>query len=412
MKQVLTHGSRWPLQPLNKENQIKDIKETFVFGNHNSAIQQQDLLRKLVTDDIVRGFALPLPLDKIVHIPRVLLAPLNIQAQNTINKWGKTTPKNQRTQDQSWKWQPGTSVNSRVDADKLMPCYFGQVMQRLINWAVAPWKLYPDKRILATKLNVKALYWQCHLNVVTAIPTCDMDPAPIQRSCIDDALARLWRSSLPFGMGIHPRIHLQSSHCNPTQQRLISQVSPLTSKAPCAKEDHFGKWHPFRNRTGPDSWHPSQPTRHSWSLHYINDLSVLVDIDNNAVHLKQAPLLAVGSAAQEVFQDKPLPRNDMEARLKLIAETGCTKWKTILGWLLDFCSTTIALPDNKFHAYLKTISKMMDRGWTLKGELEMNIGGWDRSYPSPTISSAGYILSSNEQRTGGKSQSMNNARTT
>ena len=128
MKQVLTHGSRWPLQPLNKENQIKDIKETFVFGNHNSAIQQQDLLRKLVTDDIVRGFALPLPLDKIVHIPGVLFAPLNIQAQNTINKRSKIMPKNQLTYNQSWKWQSGTSVNSRIDADKIMPCYFQQAM--------------------------------------------------------------------------------------------------------------------------------------------------------------------------------------------------------------------------------------------------------------------------------------------
>ena len=37
---------------------------------------------------------------------------------------------------------------------------------------------------------------------------------------------------------------------------------------------------------------------------------------------------------------------------------------------------TIALPDNKFHAYLKAISKMMDQGWTSKGELETNIGRW------------------------------------
>jgi hypothetical protein len=64
----------------------------------------------------------------------------------------------------------------------------------------------------------------------------------------------------------------------------------------------------------------------------------------------------------------------MEARPKLITETGLTEHIDILGWLLDFCLMTIALPDNKFHAYLKAISKMMDRGWTSKGELETNIG--------------------------------------
>jgi hypothetical protein len=37
---------------------------------------------------------------------------------------------------------------------------------------------------------------------------------------------------------------------------------------------------------------------------------------------------------------------------------------------------TITLPDNKFHAYSEAISKMMDQGWTSKGELETNIGPW------------------------------------
>jgi hypothetical protein len=34
----------------------------------------------------------------------------------------------------------------------------------------------------------------------------------------------------------------------------------------------------------------------------------------------------------------------------------------------------IAVPDNKFHAYSKAISEMLQRGWTSKGELESNIG--------------------------------------
>jgi hypothetical protein len=66
MKQVLTNGSKWPLQPLNEENQIMDVEEAFVFSNHKGAVQQQDLLRKLMTDDFIRGFTLPLPLDKLL----------------------------------------------------------------------------------------------------------------------------------------------------------------------------------------------------------------------------------------------------------------------------------------------------------------------------------------------------------
>jgi hypothetical protein len=158
MKRVLKQGSKWPLQPLDKEDRVRGVEEALVFGNHKGAMQQQDLLKKLVTNDVVRGFALPLPLDKITQIPGVLLAPLNIQAQNTINERGKIIPQNRLTQDQSWKWQSGTSVNSKVNTDDLMPCYFGQSLQRLINWAIAARKLYPNKRILATKLDVNAAY--------------------------------------------------------------------------------------------------------------------------------------------------------------------------------------------------------------------------------------------------------------
>jgi hypothetical protein len=47
---------------------------------------------------------------------------------------------------------------------------------------------------------------------------------------------------------------------------------------------------------------------------YINDLCGLtVDIDNNATRLERAPLLALGSAAQEVAEIEPLPRDDIEA---------------------------------------------------------------------------------------------------
>ena len=169
MKSILTHGSKWPLQPLDEENRIKDVEDALKFGNHKGANKKQELLEKLVTDDVTRGFAIPFPLSKIIQIPGILLAPLNIQAQNTINERGEIIPKNRLTHDQSWKWQSGTSVNSRVIKDELMPCYFGRALRRLINWVVAAQKLYPNKRMLATKLDVKAAYRRCHLNAATAV---------------------------------------------------------------------------------------------------------------------------------------------------------------------------------------------------------------------------------------------------
>ncbi len=64
----------------------------------------------------------------------------------------------------------------------------------------------------------------------------------------------------------------------------------------------------------------------------------------------------------------------MDARAKPIVETGLAEQKNILGWPFDFCLMTIALPDNKFDAYLKALSEMLQRGWISRGELETNIG--------------------------------------
>ena len=49
-------------------------------------------------------------------------------------------------------------------------------MKRIINWAVTARKKYPNIRILATKLDFKAAFRQCHLNASTAIQTCTQLP--------------------------------------------------------------------------------------------------------------------------------------------------------------------------------------------------------------------------------------------
>jgi hypothetical protein len=141
--------------PLNNTKQIKDFDNPIKFSNHKGTKQQQELLLKLAKDNINRGFTLPLPLNKISLIPDVVLAPLNIQLQKMINKKGEIIPKNRLTHNQSWTWQSGTSVNSRVNAKKLMPYYFGKALKHLINWAkTAP----PKQKNTHKKMDIKAAF--------------------------------------------------------------------------------------------------------------------------------------------------------------------------------------------------------------------------------------------------------------
>jgi len=53
MKEVLTHGSEWPLQPLDEDDRINDVEEALLFGDHKGTVKQQDLLVKLVTYNVI-----------------------------------------------------------------------------------------------------------------------------------------------------------------------------------------------------------------------------------------------------------------------------------------------------------------------------------------------------------------------
>ena len=68
---------------------------------------QPKLPQKLVSKDVRFGYCLPLPLGKARKIPDILLAPMNIQKQNTINKHGRIVEKDCLIQDQSYKWPSG-----------------------------------------------------------------------------------------------------------------------------------------------------------------------------------------------------------------------------------------------------------------------------------------------------------------
>ena len=64
----------------------------------------------------------------------------------------------------------------------------------------------------------------------------------------------------------------------------------------------------------------------------------------------------------------------MAARAKFITEAGAEEVKTILGWICDFRSLSIALPENKFVAWKKAILDVIKAGCTSYKEFEKVIG--------------------------------------
>ena len=126
-----------------------------------------DNLRSLINDDVIHGYSLPLPLSKIHLLPGALLAPMNIVTQDTIDEKGNIIPKFRLIHDQSFKF---------VKKEELLPCYFGWVMRRLVNWIVAARRKYPGRRIFATKVDFKSAYRGLHLNFRIALQSCTQLP--------------------------------------------------------------------------------------------------------------------------------------------------------------------------------------------------------------------------------------------
>ncbi len=153
MEAFLLEGSRWPLVEFSENEQQQDLVNTLTFGNHKGA-SQKPVIKKLIAKGI-NGYSLPVHLSSIQLIPGLVMAPMNMMAQNTIDKFEQKIPKDRLTHDQSWKWSSGTSVNRCVQKELLQACQYSFCIRRLINWAIAVRRKYPGQQILATKIDYK-----------------------------------------------------------------------------------------------------------------------------------------------------------------------------------------------------------------------------------------------------------------
>jgi hypothetical protein len=78
---------------ITESERVGDLQKAIKFGNHKGTEMQPELLLKLVTDDIIYRYGIPLPLHELTQIPDICMAPLNIHAQWTINELVKIITK-------------------------------------------------------------------------------------------------------------------------------------------------------------------------------------------------------------------------------------------------------------------------------------------------------------------------------
>ncbi len=171
MEFLLTKGSKWPLTELSERDRIEDLNKALQFGNHKGALQKPELLKKLISDNIMFGYRLVVPRGKIARLPNACLAPMNIMNQFTLDASNKIVDKERLTHDQSFKWQSGLSLNKWVIRENLQQCMNGRCLMRLLCWIVAARRKFPNAPIALQKIDIKSAYRRCHLNAITAMKT-------------------------------------------------------------------------------------------------------------------------------------------------------------------------------------------------------------------------------------------------
>lgn len=373
LKSILENGSDWHLEELDEEKRMSDLLEALEFGNHKGASEQPDLLRKLLLKDVLYGYCFTVPMEKLTSIPGICVAPMNIQAQSSINELGEIVPKERLTHDQSYKWGSETSVNSRTKEEDLQPCLFGHALRRFINKVVAMRLKYPNNRILCSKIDFKAAFRRMHLAWRTALRSCTLLP--------DDELALIF-IRLTFGGKACPSEWgtLSELVCDLTNaiitdeewdpkslfcQQSLELPAPefLDDDIPIAKARELAFDIPVDSKGYADV--------------FIDDLFVAnVDLpeSNNIKRLERAPLLAIDAVARPLLDSEPIPRHEMAARNKFIAEAGGEELKIVLGWLINFRTLMMHLPQNKFIAWAADFQQMIDSKRADTKKLESCIG--------------------------------------
>jgi hypothetical protein len=363
------------------KSRAKDLLEAIEFGNHRGAKENIELLTSLVTKDVKYGYAVTFPLSKASSIPGILMAPMNIMHQDTIDETGKIVDKKRLTHDQSFKFGSGTSVNSRTKPDELVPCMYGACLKRLVNWACAARRKYPTVKIFASKVDFKSAYRRCHLSPETALQSCT------QLTTNKDESFLLMFLRLTFGGAASPNewctlaepvcdlataiLHDEewdpSSLASPSQKMVPLPLSTSSRKSDDEEQLGVGRELivdiPINDKGTHDI--------------YIGDLvGLTLDVPgtNNLERGAGAHLLAIAATARPSHVEEPIPREEMEAINKLVAEATPEEMKVILGWLMDFNKLVISLPDNKYLAWSESIQVILIKGAARAKELETLIG--------------------------------------
>jgi hypothetical protein len=324
----------------------------------------------MLNEEVRYGWQLVLPASSIPRIPEAIISPLGLVKQTSINEHGESVIKWRLTHDQSFKFKSNTSVNSRVETEKLAKCLYGNALRRFIHAIVLYRRRFPSKPLLIAKFDLKSAYRRTHFSGISALQSIATSTGlrPPNNSH-DEELAYV---SLRFTFGGSP---------NPSEFSLISEMIADLSNILLQHKD----WDPTRlhskfisvvnstpNLEGDEvDFTPARELLNEWEMSdygvteaYIDDIFVVFPFasDDHLERGRNAPLLAIDTMGRPTHTGDPLPRDPIVALKKLAAEGTPSEIMTVLGWLLDTRRMLIKLPEDKASTWTADLDKLIHDG--------------------------------------------------
>jgi hypothetical protein len=376
-KSILDNGSIFPLKdPPPEDVRLQDFDRILEYKNHKSARMMENILNEHLLKEVQRGWLIPLKPRDARKLNNASISPMGVVSQSTINELGEIIPSNRVTHDLSFPGPiSGQSINSRTEMDQLVPCYYGYTLNRIIHQIVAYRMIYPTLPIVLQKVDFKSAYRRMHLNAEIATQC-------LSQTCIDGEDYVLLPLRLSFG----------GSAC-PAEWCIASEITTDLANRVLNHND----WDPKHLRAKlSDSIPPTKLLEATIPFHsaksmivnpgiekvgksdvYVDDICLVGVIKDNETEdrLKNSILLALEIVGRPIYEQEPLIRDELASKSKLLAESGLSETKCMLGWEFNTRKLSIKLSDDKYSVWARQIQEILDaRGRTSKKTLEIVTG--------------------------------------
>ena len=371
---MLQHGCHFPVSDLEEKIRLQDLVGNIERGNHKSASKKDKILSDTILKEVKKGWCLILPEDKAHIIPDLEIQPMGVATRMGITETGDFIPKDRVTHDCSWPGKAsGESINSRIEDDKLEPIMFGHCLLRMIHYIVDLRRRHPGKVIWIRKEDFKSAYRRMHLRARTA-----------KRVAIRVFLQGSWYLLLtlrhPFGGAPGP-----SQFCT-FSDITVDTINDLLASKEWNEDEVASDF--VKHIPKPQFFDASVPFAEAKELlvdippadngkcdGYIDDLiSTCVNIGDNLKRIMAAPCTVIHALMHHSSTPTFIPRDDLIAMDKCIAEGAPAESHICLGWQLDSRRLKVRLPLHKYRAWDSELAAITENTTISYEPLESIIG--------------------------------------